>query len=194
MNETLTNIIKEIKELEDKLEKEMLLQEDKLSYKIKEGKIKFDKDAIAKQKENLNNLFLFFKEMPALHLITSPIIYIMIVPIIILDILLFIYQQSISRVYKLPKIKRSDYVVFDRHLLAYLNIIEKINCMYCSYFNGILAYASQIAAETELYFCPIKHAKKTAYKHSKYNIFFAYGDSEGYGKKLEDLRETLKDR
>ncbi len=194
MNETLKNIIKEIKELEERLEKELKLQEKELNYKIKEGKIKFNKDAIAKQKENLKNLFSFFKEMPILHLITSPIIYIMIFPIIILDILLFIYQQSISKIYKLPKVKRSDYIVYDRQLLAYLNIIEKINCMYCSYFNGMLAYASQIAAETELYFCPIKHAKKIAYKHSKYNDFLAYGDSEGYRKKLEDLRTTLKDR
>ncbi len=65
------------------------------------------------------------------------------------------------------------------------NIIEKISCMYCSYFNGILAYASQ----TELYFCPIKHVKKTAYKHSKYNGFFTYGDSEGYEGKLENLKD-----
>lgn len=29
------------------------------------------------------------------------------------------------------------YVVFDRRHLAYLNAIEKLNCAYCEYGNGV---------------------------------------------------------
>jgi len=59
----------------------------------------------------------------------------MIIPAVILDFSLFIYQNTAVRLYKIPLAKRSDYIVFDRKELAYLNWIQKINCIYCSYVN-----------------------------------------------------------
>jgi len=32
----------------------------------------------------------------------------------------------------------------DRHHLAYLNVIEKLNCEYCGYANGVFAYVREI--------------------------------------------------
>jgi len=61
--------------------------------------------------------------------------------------------------------------------------------MYCSYFNGLMYYASAIASRTELYFCPIKHAKKVAYKHEYYDEFFEYGVGNDYQEKLKSLRK-----
>ena len=52
-------------------------------------------------------------------------------------------------------------------------------------------YASAIASKTELYFCPIKHAKKIAYEHDYYDAFLVYGDEEEYQKKLEELHEKF---
>ena len=43
------------------------------------------------------------------------------------------------------------YLAFDRHRLTYLNFAEKLNCEYCAYANGILAYFTEIAARTEQY-------------------------------------------
>jgi hypothetical protein len=59
----------------------------------------------------------------------------MIIPAFILDIMLFVYQNTALRLYKIPLVKRSEYIVYDRANLDYLNIIEKVNCIYCSYFN-----------------------------------------------------------
>jgi len=81
-------------------------------------------------------------------------------------------------------------IVFDRHYLGYLNPIEKLNCLYCSYFNGVLQYTSAVPARTEFYFCPIKHAKKVAYDHDYYKDYLVYGDEEDYQKKLKELREN----
>jgi len=55
-----------------------------------------------------------------------------------------------------------------------------------------MQYASAIAGRTELYFCPIKHAKKVAYKHDYYDKFFSYGDEDKYQKKLEALRKKFQ--
>lgn len=98
----------------------------------------------------------------------------------------------VFRIFKFTFLKRSDYIVFDRQYLGYLNLFEKLNCVYCSYINGLLQYASAMASRTELYFCPIKHAKKMVYEHEHYKEFLVYGDEDKYQEKLEALREKFQ--
>jgi hypothetical protein len=192
MSDKIKEIIAEIEAMKVKLGEEISQQESHISYEIHNGYVKFEKDVLDKQKENMKNLLAWFREIPLLHLLTSPLIYAMVIPAILFDLILFIYQQVVFRVFKFKFLKRSDYIVFDRHYLGYLNPIEKLNCMYCSYFNGLMHYASAIASRTELYFCPIKHAKKIVYKHEYYDDFLAYGDEDKYQKKLQALRDTLE--
>ena len=94
--------------------------------------------------------------------------------------------------YKIPFVKREDYIVYDRGSLEYLHPIEKLGCVYCSYFNGLMAYSAEIASRTELYFCPIKHKKRLAYRHKYYKYFVEYGDEKGYKENLEKLRNDLR--
>ena len=192
MSDKIKEIITEIEAMKVKLGEEIAQQESHISYEIHNGYVEFEKNVLDKQKENMKNLLAWFREIPLLHLLSSPLIYGMLVPAILLDIILFIYQQVIFRIYKFKFIKRNDYILFDHQYLGYLNPIEKLNCMYCSYFNGLMQYASAIAGRTELFFCPIKHAKKIAYKHDYYDEFLAYGDEEDYQKKLKELRENFQ--
>ena len=62
---------------------------------------------------------------------------------------------------------------------------------YCSYGNGLAAYFREIAARTEQYWCPIKHARRIKAAHGRYPLFFEYGDAESYIKGLERLRAEL---
>jgi hypothetical protein len=55
----------------------------------------------------------------------------------------------------------------------------------------LLAYATEIIARTEQYFCPIKHARKMMGRHARYASFAAYGDAEDYQTKLEKFRADL---
>ena len=192
MSDKIREIIEEIEDMKQKLGEEIALHEKHISYEIQNGYVRFEKEVLDKQKENMKNLLSWFRDIPPLHLLTAPIIYGMVIPAVFFDVILFIYQQVIFRIYKFKFIKRSDYVVFDRQYLGYLNSIEKMNCMFCSYFNGLMHYASAIASRTELYFCPIKHAKKIAYEHEFYDTFLSYGDGDEYQEKLKELREKLK--
>lgn len=191
MNRKIQEIIEQMEALEEKLKSEIEAQEKHISYEIKEGYVKFEESVLKQQRENMKGLYRFFAEIPPLHLITSPFVYGMIIPAALLDITLFIYQNVIFRIYGFQFVRRSDYIVFDRHYLRYLNCIEKFNCMYCSYFNGLMQYAAEIAAKTELYFCPIKHAKKTLYRHRYHKNYLAYGDGEGYQERLKKIREEI---
>ena len=94
--------------------------------------------------------------------LTAPVIYSLIVPIVLVDLWVMAYQAICFPIYKIPKVRRRDYLVFDRHHLAYLNTIEKINCAYCSYCNGAIAFVREVASRTEVYWCPIKHARRDA--------------------------------
>ena len=97
------------------------------------------------------------------------------------------YQAICFPIYKIPKVRRRDYLVFDRHHLAYLNIIEKINCAYCSYANGAIAFVREVAARTEVYWCPIKHARRVLGPHPHYQGFADFGDAEAFrGKLVQD--------
>jgi hypothetical protein len=126
-----------------------------------------------------------------LMVLTAPIIYAMIVPISLLDGLASLYQLACFAVYGVPRVRRRDHMVFDRGHLAYLNGLEKLNCWYCSYANGVICYVREIAARTEQYSCPIKHARRIVGAHDRYNKFADYGDAATYHKELEALRGEL---
>jgi hypothetical protein len=125
------------------------------------------------------------------NLITGPIIYSMIVPLLLLDLCVSLYQATCFPIYRVSKVRRSDYIVFDRQQLEYLNLIQKFHCSYCAYGSGLLAYAGEIVARTEAYFCPIKHASKVSGAHARYPRFIKYGEATDYERKLEKFRSQL---
>ena len=114
------------------------------------------------------------------YLLWAPFIYSMIIPWIFLDIFLTIYMNVCFRLYNITLVKRKDYFNYDRRFLNYLNIFEKINCLYCSYMNGLMAYSWEITGRTEKYWCPIKHSKKMKAHHSSIVDFADYWDEEGF--------------
>jgi hypothetical protein len=115
----------------------------------------------------------------------------MIIPLLITDFFVTLFQLTCFPIYGIKKVRRSDYIVYDRQQLNYLNFIEKFHCTYCAYGNGMVAYVSEIIGRTEQYFCPIKHARKILGTHSRYARFLDYGDAKDYEKKLEQYRQAL---
>ena len=118
-----------------------------------------------------------------------PFIYMMIIPVIILDVFLEIYHRICFPLYGISCVKRSDYIKIDRHKLSYLSFPEKVNCVYCGYGNGIANYAAKIAGETEAYWCGIKHKKRKGFvQPSHQHNFLEYGDENSYRK----IKESKK--
>ena len=73
----------------------------------------------------------------------------MVIPMMMMDLCVSFYQFTCFPIYGIRKVKRSDYIVFDRYQLGYLNFIEKSHCIYCEYGNGLMAYMTEILARTE---------------------------------------------
>jgi len=122
-----------------------------------------------------------------LHLLTMPFIWAPLIALLLLDIFVTIYQFICFPIYKIEKVKRSEYIlVMDRNKLKYLNFLEKLSCMYCGYGNGFLLYAKEIAGRTEKYWCGIKHAEKPGFKpqlDQAERDFAKYGDEADFHKK-----------
>ena len=134
----------------------------------------------------------YLRESRPLNLLSVPIIYSMIAPILLLDAWISLYQWLCFPLFGIRRVKRGDYIVIDRHKLAYLNGIEKLNCVYCGYANGVVAYVREITGRTETYWCPIKHGSRTRDAHGHYEDFAGYGDATGYKRRLPMLRRALK--
>lgn len=144
---------------------------------------------LRQQRRYKTGLVSFLLDARLRVVLTAPIIYAGWIPFLLMDLFVTVYQATCFPIYGIPKIRRADYIVFDRADLPYLNLIEKFNCLYCSYGNGVAAYTREIAARTEQYWCPIKHARRIKAAHERYPQFFDYGDAEAYQQGLARLRK-----
>ncbi len=191
MNNRIRLLANQIAALEAELNAAIEEHQQQLRYQIKGKQIVFEQVVRDAHRRVKLNLFRWFLTVRPQNYLTMPIIYGAAIPLLLFDVCLSAYQFICFPVYRIARVKRDDYIVYDHQHLAYLNIIEKAHCLYCSYAVGLLAYASEIIARTEQYFCPIKHARKVCAAHSRYEHFLEYGDEENYHEKLESFRAEL---
>ena len=189
----LEMLLDQIKILEAELIEELQKQEDEFVYEIRKRRVYFEKNVIIRQKGYVKQLFNYISDAPLKHIVSVPFIWACIFPALLMDASISVYQAVCFPIYGIPKVNRQDYIVFDRHYLHYLNLIEKINCAYCSYINGLFAYMQEIAARTEQFWCPIKHAKHIKALHSRYQKFVSYGDAKTYRSGIDKIRHDFND-
>ena len=191
MNEKISLILAQMAELEANLRTAVHEQESRIFFQIKGKRVEFEHSVKAAHRKLKKSFLRWLVTDRPQNLITGPVIYAMIFPLLLVDLCVSVYQWTCFPIYRIAKVRRGDYLVFDRRHLGYLNFIEKFHCTYCEYGNGLLAYTSEIFARTEEYFCPIKHAHKILGTHARYKRFLAYGEADAYEVKLQEYRIAL---
>lgn len=191
MDTVIADLTAKIRALEAELDAETAKRRAELRVGLEQGRVAFEKELLRRHRELKMALAPYIWNARPLVILSAPFIYALIVPLALLDLCVSVYQMVCFPVYGIPKVKRADYFVFDRHHLAYLNALEKLNCAYCSYANCLIAYVREIAARTEQYWCPIKHARRVTGSHPRYVLFDDYGNAEGYQGRLAEYREKL---
>jgi hypothetical protein len=187
-------LLKRIADLEHELAREIHRQQQQFSYQVKNGKVAFRVGISQVHSKFKVGVIPWLLRSQLRNVLSMPIIYPLLIPFVVLDLSLSIYQQLCFSLYQIPKVKRSNYFVFDHHLLKYLNLIQKLNCFYCSYVSGVIGFAREIAGRTEQYWCPIKHAHKVRHPHPLYINFSDYGDAENFLEESAQLRQSLRSR
>ena len=191
MNDRIRALLNQITALENDLQTALQEQQTSMFFQIKGKRIEFEGSIRQAHLRLKKGFFRWLVTNRPQNLITGPVIYLMIFPLLILDLCVTLYQAACFPIYKIVKVKRADYIVFDRQHLGYLNWIEKFHCTYCAYGTGLVAYIREILARTEQYFCPIKHARKILGTHARYAQFLDYGDAPDYEARLEEFRIAL---
>ena len=182
-----------IKTLEQELGAAREEMERTVQFRWARGKVQFEDSVLAEHRRLKSSLGRYILDSRLLAILTAPVIFSGIVPFMLLDLFLAVYQAICFPVYGIPKAKRAEYLIFDRGRLAYLNLVERINCIYCSYGNGLLAWAREISARTEQHWCPIKHARRLRERHSRYGHFVDYGNASQYRGELDAVRNDFVD-
>jgi hypothetical protein len=173
----------------EKLEEEIKSQ----FYELRKGKIWFSEEIKREHRRLKTSLFRYVLQSRFFVILTAPFIYACIIPFALLDLFVSAYQAVCFPVYGIPKARRGDYMAIDRNKLRYLNALEGLNCMYCSYANGLLAYVVEIAGRTEQHWCPIKHARRVQHVHDRYLHFLPYGDASAYRERIDKVRCDFRD-
>ncbi|MDB5501460.1 MAG: hypothetical protein JWR89_1362 [Tardiphaga sp.] len=185
-------LMEKMKALEAEIETELARRREELRFRFENRKIVFEHDIEALQRAIKVRASKYLLNANPLIVLTAPVIYSLIVPFVLIDLMVMAYQAICFPAYGIPKVRRRDYLVFDRHHLAYLNIIEKVNCAYCSYCNGVAAFVREVTARTEIYWCPIKHARRMLGPHPHYVGFADFGDADGFRSRMAALKDGVK--
>ena len=194
MSPQVERIRTRLREAERDVLRDVAEQRRRWHYRIRRGRVWFDQEVEQAHRRLRQTIPSYVREGSVLNLLTAPLIYSLLVPFALLDLWVWTYQWICFPIYGIARVRRRRYFVMDRRRLAYLNGIEKANCTFCSYANGLIAYVREVAGRTEQYWCPIKHARRIAAAHRRYDAFFEYGDAAGYRRGLLALRHTLPRR
>lgn len=189
MSDDGAGLLGRIHEAERELDRAVAAWRQEGRASVKEA-ARFSEQIRREQRKLRRNLLAHIRSIGVLFWLTAPVIYGIIIPLVLTDLFATLYQRVCFPVYGIARVRRADYVVVDRHRLSYLNAIEKLNCAYCGYANGVIAYAREIGSRTEQYFCPIKHALPAAGAHSRYSRFVEYGNAQDYRDRIAQLRKT----
>ena len=182
MKDKIKALIDRIKGLETELEGDFEDYRREFHYTVEEKRVEFEAAVRQHHRELRVGILRYITKSKLVSILLAPVFYALIVPLLLLDVAATLFQAIVFPIYGLKKVPRDDFIVVDRHHLSYLNGIEKLNCAFCGYANGLLAYAREIAGRTEAYWCPIKHARKAHGQHRRYLEFSEYGDAEAYRK------------
>ena len=194
MSPYVERFVERLRDAEDDLKHKVDEQQRRWRCRIHRGRVWFDKELRESHGHLRQSIPAYILQGDLLSLLTAPVVYSLLLPFALLDLWVTLYQWVCFPIYGMPRVPRRRYFTVDRHKLAYLNRIEKLNCTVCSYANGLIAYVREVAARTEQYWCPIKHARAIPAPHQRYHVFPDYGDAHGYRKELPTLRHAMRAR
>ncbi len=188
----IDDLVHRLVSLEDELERKLEAQRSRFQYRMEEERAVFEEEVLRRHRKIRTGILTFLRRSPLAALVVAPAVYGLIVPLVLLDLSVSVFLWVCFPAWGMERVRRADYVIVDRHRLAYLNGIEKLNCAFCGYANGVIAYAREAASRSEQYWCPIKHALRVRAPHPRYRGFVDYGDAEGFRAELNALRAEVR--
>lgn len=114
MGSSIQEILKKIETLNNDLREEYDRMLEKYGFSFQEKKIIFLEEFKKRNKKFKLPLWRPLTTTNLRQIIAIPFISGMIIPAIFLDICITIYQGIAFSLYRIPKVKRSEYIIYDR--------------------------------------------------------------------------------
>src|SRR5215469_6931695 len=121
MASRVDDLLERIAGLEQEIDVELDSIRTKWRYRIEKGRVRFESDVHEAHLQLRRSILRYLRESQILSIVTAPVIYSLMIPIVLLDLWVSIYQSICFRAYGINRVRRSDYIVIDRRHLAYLN-------------------------------------------------------------------------
>jgi len=194
MNDDIETLLARMRDIEAELERRFDARRAMFHYEVRKRKAVFEAAAAARHREFRTGILRFLRDSTLLSIATAPLVYALVLPLALLDLCVCLFQRVCFPVWGVARVPRLEFFVIDHQYLPYLNAIQKLNCVYCSYANGLVSFIQEVAARTETFWCPIKHARRIRKPHHRCRQFLDYGDAEGFREKLDELRRTVAEK
>lgn len=110
-NLKLESLLDEIYKLEDRIEQEIKDRQKEFHFKIERGKVIFEKEILARHHKLKRKLLGYIVGAPVLIILSTPVIYSLIIPGLILDIFTTVYQMICFPIYGISKVRRREYIM-----------------------------------------------------------------------------------
>jgi hypothetical protein len=191
MTATTSELLDRIRQIEEEIEQDLKRRRAELHADFDDRRVRFEEAVLEQQRRFKTGLLAYVLGADLRNVISAPVVYAVFFPLVLLDLFVIAYQFICFPLYGIARVRRRDYLVFDRTHLGYLNLLEKINCAYCSYGNGLVSFVREVVGRTEQYWCPIKHSRRMMQAHPYYTGFVDYGDAQAYREQLQGLRAKL---
>ena len=107
-------IVARIEELEAELSKELARRASMLHFGLEHGRVRFEEEVRRRHEKLRTSAWTYLLRANPLAVITAPVIYSLIFPLILLDLFLFLFQTICFRAYGIKPVKRRDFF----HLIA----------------------------------------------------------------------------
>lgn len=193
MRTSIQDILANIEKLNAELREEYDRLAEKYGFAFRKRRVVFLEEFRKRNKEFKFPTWKYVIPTNIRHVLSIPFIYWVFPIAVAFDIAITLYQWIAFTLYRIPRVKRSEYFIYERRFLDYLNIVQKINCLYCSYFNWLAGYAVEIGSRTERFWCPIKAAHKPKFSHDWYKDFADYGNPEEWNEKMKNRQKCFVD-
>jgi hypothetical protein len=136
MDTRIRELLGQIEALEDELRGALHERESRVFFSLHGKRVQFAQSIRQMHRNARRSIPSWLLTDRPQNFIPLPVIYGMAIPLALFDLCLVLYQALCFPIYRIAKVHRADYIVFDRHHLGYLNFFERLNCEYCAYANG----------------------------------------------------------
>jgi hypothetical protein len=124
MSTHIAELASRIKALERELELELAKGRAGFRCGLEQGKVMFEEEVRRLHAQARTSLRRYLLNARPSVVLSAPLIYFLVIPLLLLHACVAVYQAICFPIYGIEKVRRADYMVFDRQYLSYLNVLE----------------------------------------------------------------------